>query len=288
MEGTIVKGIAGFYYVKCENKVIECSARGKFRHTELTPTVGDRVNIDVVNGKGAINLILKRHNKLIRPAVANVDQAFVVCSIKTPDLNMELLNSFLLLCEYNKIKPIICINKVDLVTEDEILDIKNKFINTSYEIFPVSTKKNIGILELKELLKGKTTVFCGPSGVGKSSILNAIAGVTLMETGDISAKLKRGKHTTRHSELLEASQGFVVDTPGFSSIEIDFIQKDDLKYCFPEFHEFNDTCKFAGCMHYKEPSCSVKNAVEEGLINKERYDFYVKTLEKLNARRTYK
>lgn len=198
------------------------------------------------------------------------------------------MNSFLLLCEFNKIKPIICINKIDLAEGSDIANFQETMGGAYEDIYLVNGKDGYGILELQELLKGKTTVFCGPSGVGKSTILNNIAGKSLMETGDISERLKRGKHTTRHSELIETSGGFVVDTPGFSSMELDFISREELKNYFPEFKIHNDKCRFQGCMHHKEPNCSVKEAVANGEIDKRRYDFYIRTLEKLSSRRLYK
>lgn len=288
MRGTIVKGIGGFYYVKTEDKVVECKARGKFRYDKLSPAVGDKVDIEIENGKGVITRIEDRLNKLVRPAVSNVDQAFVVCTLKNPVLNYDLINSFLLLCEFNKIKPIICVNKIDLAEGKDIIEFQETMGSAYEDIYLVNGKDGFGILELQELLKDKTTVFCGPSGVGKSTILNNIAGRSLMETGDISERLKRGKHTTRHSELIETSGGFVVDTPGFSSIELDFITREELKNYFPEFKVHNDQCRFTGCMHYKEPNCSVKEALANGEIDKRRYDFYIRTLEKLSSRRLYK
>lgn len=288
MKGIIIKGIGGFYYVKINDKVVECKARGKFRYDKLSPAVGDKVEIEIENGKGVIINIEERLNKLIRPAVSNVNQAFVVCTLKNPDLNYDLINSFLLLCEFNKIKPIICVNKIDLADACLIEEFQETMRGAYEDIYLVNGRDGFGILELQELLKDKTTVFCGPSGVGKSTILNKIAGRSLMETGDISEKLKRGKHTTRHSELIETSGGFVVDTPGFSSIELDFVSKEELKYYFPEFKDHNDQCRFTGCMHYKEPNCSVKEALAKGVIDKKRYDFYIRTLEKLSGRRQYK
>ena len=288
MQGIIVKGIGGFYYVKVEQEIIECKARGKFRHDDLTPMVGDKVEITVKDGKGAIEKINERYNTLIRPAVANVTQALVVFSLKSPDINEDLLNKFLLLCEYSKLKPIVCFNKLDLKENYEEEKVINMIKESGYEILFIQANKGIGIDEIKDKLKDNVTVLCGPSGVGKSTILNNLAGRELMETGDISQKLKRGKHTTRHSELIEIFDGYIVDTPGFSSLSTDFIDKDDLQHCFPEFEEYLGQCKFSSCTHYKEPGCSIKKALEDGSINKIRYDFYIKLLEEKLKERIYK
>lgn len=286
MQGTIVKGIAGFYYIKTkDNQLVECKARGKFRFNELTPMVGDLVEITVKNNKGVIDNILPRISSLIRPAVANITHALVVFAFKNPDINIDLLNRFLLLCEHNNLKITLCLNKYDLKDEKND-DVINMLSGTGYELIYVNAVNNLGIDKIKMTLKDNITVLCGPSGVGKSTILNAIAGRTLMETGIVSEKLGRGKHTTRHSELIEVEDGFIVDTPGFSSLDIDNIDKEQLQYCFPEFEDFIGKCRFNGCSHYKEPSCAVKDAVEKSIINKTRYDFYVKVLEEtLNTRR---
>lgn len=285
MEGTIVKGIGGFYYVKIDDNIYECKARGKFRYDELTPMVGDRVDISVKNNKGVIEKIHSRISELIRPTVANVTQAFVVFTLTNPDLNLDLLNKFLILCEYNNLNTVICINKIDLVELEKHETIIKMLRETGYEIVYLKAKEGYGIDSLIDRLKKNITVFCGPSGVGKSTLLNKLLGSDVMKTGDISQKLGRGKHTTRHSELVDFEDGFIVDTPGFSSLELDFILKEELQYCFPEFQEYLNGCKFSGCLHYKEPSCSLKNAVEKNLINKERYAFYVKTLEDIINRR---
>ena len=284
MEGIIIKGIGGFYYVKVGERIIECKARGKFRYEELVPTVGDLVNIEVKNDKGFILSINERRNKLIRPSVSNVTQAFVVFALKKPDINIDLLNKFLVLCEYNNIKAIVCLNKLDLCDDKDVKKINDMLKLSCYETIMLKAKEGYGIENIKERIKGEISVFCGPSGVGKSTILNKVAGIKLMETGDISEKLERGKHTTRHSELVEINDGYVVDTPGFSSMDIDFIEKEKLQLCLREFDEYRDKCRFKGCLHYKEPQCSVKDAVKEGKINQIRYEFYLKTLEELLRR----
>lgn len=288
MQGIIVKGIAGFYYVKVEDTIYECKARGKFRHHELSPIVGDKVDITVKNEKGVIEKINTRLNKLVRPPVANVTQAFIVFSIINPEFTGDLLNRFLVLCEANNIKVTVCINKIDLADEKALKPIQDLLKNTGYELKLLNAKKGVGIDDLKESLENNITVVCGPSGVGKSTIMNYIAGRNVMKTGDISDKLKRGKNTTRHCELITTADGFIVDTPGFSSLDLSFIEKDELKSLFPEFLHYNGLCKYSTCMHYKEPQCKIKEAVEKGEISKERYNFYIDTLDKLSIRRNYK
>lgn len=285
MDGTIIKGIGGFYYIKVNAEIIECKARGKFRFNELTPMVGDRVDITIKNNKGVIEKIYNRSSELTRPSVANVTQAFIVVTFTNPELNLDLLNKFLLLCEKHKIASVICFNKVDLVDLKDYAEITKIFKDSGYEIAFLNAKSGYGVEELRNKLADNITVFCGPSGVGKSTICNKLIGRELMETGNISEKSNRGKHTTRHSELIDTGEGFIVDTPGFSSIEITGIEKDELQNFFPEFDVYQYNCKFTGCLHYKEPSCAVKQAVNENKINSFRYNFYIKTLEDImNAR----
>lgn len=287
MKGKIIKGIGGFYYIKTDEGIIECKARGKFRHKSLKPMVGDNVEILIENGKGTIEKIDDRTSELIRPTVANVTQAFVVFAIKNPDLNFDLLNRFLVLCESNNIKAIVALNKVDLVNEEERKELKEKINAIGYEVLFINAKKGIGVDSLKERLEGNVTVLCGPSGAGKSTLINTLTDRLHMETGEVSEKIGRGKHTTRHSELIDVSDGYIVDTPGFSTLDVTFIDKDDLRYCFPDFEEYNNECKYRGCLHHKEPGCAVKEAVEEGKINKYRYEFYIRTLEEILKGRKY-
>lgn len=285
MEGIIIKGIGGFYYIKTDEVIIECKARGKFRYNSLKPMVGDRVTIKVENGKGVIEDIHERSSELIRPTVANVTQAFVVFAIKNPDINLDLLNRFLTLCEYNDIHAVVCLNKEDLCTEEEKENLKELINDIGYEVLFINAKEGKGFDALKERLAHNITVLCGPSGAGKSTLLNSFIDREHMETGSVSEKIGRGKHTTRHSELIDVDNGYLVDTPGFTTLDVTFIDRDSLKYCFPEFNDYNNLCKFNGCNHYKEPKCAVKEAVEEGKINKLRYEFYIKTLEEIINRR---
>jgi len=285
MQGVIIKGIGGLYFVKVEDKVIQCKARGKFRYAGLSPVIGDKVEImlEVDESKGVIEKIFTRDNEMIRPVVANVTQAFVVFAFKQPDLNMDLLNKFLVLCEFYKLKIVLCLNKLDLVDgvdEDLIRELRS----VGCDIVFLKAKEGKGLEELKTKIKNNISVFCGPSGVGKSTILNNIVGREAMITGDISKKSQKGKHTTRHSELIEYEEGFLLDTPGFSSLSLDFIDKEELQHCFPEFDKYRGECRFSNCMHYKEPNCSVKEAVEGKEIYTDRYKFYIKTLEEIIAR----
>lgn len=288
MKGTIIKGIAGFYYVKTDDgRLVECKARGKFRYDELTPMVGDLVEIAEADGKGVIDAVLPRKSQLTRPAVANITQALIIFAYKDPDINLELLNRFLVLCEYNNLNITVCMNKSDLNAgqNDKIIEMIK---SAGYDFLSMNADKGIGTDQIKEKLKDNITVLCGPSGAGKSTILNSLAGRTLMETGVVSNKLGRGKHTTRHSELIEVGDGFIVDTPGFSSLDIDFIKREELMYSFPEFQDFIGKCRFTGCIHHKEPDCAVKEAVEQGVINPIRYDFYIKMLEEITDLRRNK
>lgn len=285
MQGVITKGIGGLYFVKVEDKVIECKARGKFRYTGLVPVIGDKVEIMLETdvSKGVIEKIYARDTEMIRPAVANVTQAFVVFSLKKPDLNMDLLNKFLVLCEHYRLKIVLCLNKLDLVDKvDE--NLVQELRNVGCDIVFLKAKEGEGLSELKAKVKDNISVFCGPSGVGKSTILNSLLGREAMKTGDISKKTQKGKHTTRHSELIEYEDGFLLDTPGFSSLSLDFIEKEKLQDCFPEFEKHGSGCRFSNCMHYKEPNCRVKEAVDSNEIYADRYKFYIKTLEEIIAR----
>lgn len=288
MNGKIIKGIGGFYYIKTDKGIIECKARGKFRYKDMKPMVGDNVIIKIENGKGVIEEILERSSSLKRPTVANVTLALVVFAIKNPDIQYDLLYKFLILCESNNIKAVVCINKIDLATETELENVKQKINGIGYEVLFINAKEWANSDIIREKLSGNTTVLCGPSGVGKSTIINTLIDREHMATGSVSEKIGRGKHTTRHSELIEVENGYIVDTPGFSTLDISFLDKDNLKMAFPDFEELNYGCKFRGCIHHKEPGCAVKEAVNEGRINKSRYEFYIRTLEQILSERKYK
>lgn len=296
MKGKIVKGIGGFYYVACENlKIYECKARGVFRNNKVKPLVGDDCEIEMVEDSekitGNIISILPRRNKLIRPAAANADQAIIIFAAAYPEPHLGLLDRFLINMEQQEIETIICFNKIDDGSKEKIdkvhyyADIYSK---AGYRVLLTSAHTKEGIDELKQLLKGKTSVLSGASGVGKSSILNAILPGFKAETGEISQKIKRGKNTTRHSELIQVDKDtFIMDTPGFSSMDFMDLSEDQLMYMYREFNEYNDSCRFTGCVHMAEPGCSVKKAVEEGNISKERYESYRSLFELLKSRRKY-
>ena len=291
MKGKIIKGIAGFYYVHVADDghtmgtVYECKAKGVFRKDHRKPLVGDDVEMDVLDEaqkKGNIRELLPRHSELIRPAVANVDQALVVFAITQPDPNFNLLDRFLIMMLAQDIPVTICFNKTDLSTEQQQEQLRKDYENSGCIVVFQAAAKGEGITQVEELLRGKTTIMAGPSGVGKSSTLNCISKDRQMETGEVSEKIKRGKHTTRHSELIYIGEDtYLMDTPGFSSLFLENIEKEDLKYYFPEFAPYENTCKFNGCCHIHEPGCEVKKALEEGKISKMRYDDYCMFYEEL-------
>lgn len=292
MTGKIVKGIAGFYYVFVEDKgLYECKAKGIFRNKSIKPLVGDNVAIDVIDEKekkGNITDVLKRENELIRPAVANIDQAMIVFALKNPNPNRNLLDRFLVMMEFQNIETIICFNKKDIADDEEAEKLKKIYNNAGYEVIFTSVHENTGVLTVKEKLKGKTTVFAGPSGVGKSSMLNALVLEEKMETGMVSEKIGRGKHTTRHSEIFHVDKDtYVMDTPGFSSLNVPGMDENVLGECFPEFIPFIGQCRFTGCAHVSEPDCSIKEAVKESKISEERYESYCLFYEELKNRKKY-
>lgn len=285
MKGKIVKGIAGFYYVHAENKIYECKAKGVFRKDNRKPLVGDDVEMDVLdeeNALGNIRELLSRRSVLIRPAVANVDQALVIFSIVRPKPNFNLLDRFLVMMEQQDIETIICFNKVDIDEEEDGCKYQDIYEKCGYRTLTVSAKQGVGIEALKELLAGRTTTVAGPSGVGKSSIVNSLQSGIVMETGQISAKIERGKHTTRHSELIYVGEDtYILDTPGFSSLGLFDLEKEDLARYYPEFAEHEKYCKFGGCSHVNEPVCGIKDAVAEGAISRVRYENYCLLYEEL-------
>ncbi len=292
MKGKIVKGIAGFYYVHVvDYGLYECKAKGIFRKRKIKPLIGDNVQIDVIDEKektGNIVEILPRENELIRPAVSNIDQAMVIFAAAEPNPNFNLLDRFLLLMGKQDVPVIICFNKRDIVEKEELDLLYHTYEKCGYEILFTSTYTEEGIEQVRDKLKGKTTVLAGPSGVGKSSMMNLLQPKANMETGEVSEKIKRGRHTTRHSEIIHIEGNtYVMDTPGFSSIWIDQFEKEELKDYFTEFLEFEPECKFKGCVHINEPICGVKRALEEGKISKIRYENYVNLYEELKEKRKY-
>lgn len=292
MTGKIMKGIGGFYYVYVENAgLYECRAKGIFRNKKMKPNVGDMVDIDVISEEektGNLVVIHPRKNQLIRPMVANVDQALVIFAVHEPEPNFQLLNRFLIMMEKQEIPVVICFNKMDLASDAEREQLLLDYENSGCHVLFSSAQEGEGIPELKSLLRGKTTVMAGPSGVGKSSTLNSISEGKQMETGAVSEKIKRGRHTTRHSELIYLGENtYLMDTPGFSSLYLMDIDKEDLRFYFPEFGAYENQCRFNGCSHIHEPGCAVKEALAEGRISRMRYEDYCYLYEELASARKW-
>ncbi len=292
MQGKIIKGISGFYYVYTpEGGIYECRAKGAFRRQRVKPLVGDDVEIAVIDedGKiGNVERILPRKIELIRPAVANVDMALVVIAAGRPDPKFNLLDRFLCMKEFQNVAVTICFNKCDLVSEKEKDQLAEIYRPAGYPVIFTAAKFGENIESLRELLAGKTTVVAGPSGVGKSSLINGLQDEFYMETGAISAKIGRGKNTTRHSEIVPVARDtFIVDTPGFSSLTVFGMEKENLSQCYPELVKYEPYCRFRGCSHISEPDCGVKEALKAGKIHKERYRNYVLIYEEMKNIRKY-
>lgn len=292
MQGKIVKGISGFYYVHVvESGIYECKAKGIFRQQKMKPLVGDDVEIDIISEEkktGNVAAILPRKNALIRPAVANVDQALLIFAAVSPNPNFNLLDRFLVMMGRQDVPVILCFNKCDLITEEQKQEIEAIYEASGCKILFVSAKKELGLKELQEILEGKTTTVAGPSGVGKSSLINLLAPEACMETGEISKKIERGRHTTRHAELIQLKgDGYIMDTPGFSSLYLPEMEKEELQDCYPEFAAYEPYCRFQGCSHISEPDCRVKEALSEGKIHPVRYENYCQLYGELKDRKKY-
>ena len=292
MQGKIVKGISGFYYVHVVGTgIYECKAKGVFRNRKVKPLVGDNVEIVVLDEEkhlGNVEEILPRKNDLIRPAVSNIDMALVIFAAAKPNPNFNLLDRFLCMMEYQKVPVTICFNKCDLVSEEEKENLQKIYAPAGYDILFTSVKTGENIDRLKALLAEKTTTVAGPSGVGKSSLINELQTDVRMQTGAISDKIGRGKHTTRHSEIISIGQDtYIMDTPGFSSMDLPGFEKEDLWTCYPEFVPYEPECRFIGCSHIGEPDCGVKNALAEGKISRVRYDNYVMLYDEMKNIRKY-
>lgn len=292
VKGKIIKGIAGFYYVYTEEAgILECKAKGIFRKDNIKPLVGDDVEAELLSEEektGNIVQILPRVNEIIRPAVANIDQALVIFSITHPEPNLNLLDRFLVMMSQQNLPVVLCFNKIDLVDKKEQDELLRIYETAGYQVLFVSAKEEQGMEKLREILHGKTTTVAGPSGVGKSSIINGLSEEILMETGDISRKIERGKHTTRHSQLFHIDKDtYIMDTPGFSSLGLFDLEKEELKDYYPEFVEREEGCRFRGCVHRNEPDCAVKQAVKEGVINRLRYENYCLLFDELKNKKKY-
>lgn len=289
MQGKIIKGIAGFYYVDTEQGEYTCKAKGKFRCGNSKPLIGDDVLIDIISEEkheGNISAILPRRNELIRPATANIDQALVVFAAAKPEPNFNLLDRFLVMMQKQGIETIICFNKSDIVSDRELKLLEETYRKCGHRLLFISVLEQEGIDVVRKLLSGKTTVFAGPSGVGKSSLTNLLAPDANMETGELSAKIDRGKQTTRHTELIRLdSDTYICDTPGFSSLFVADMSKEELRDFFVEFEEYGQECRFLTCSHINEPDCGVKSAVEQGIISRIRYDNYVLMYEELDHKK---
>ncbi len=276
VEGIILKGIGGFYYVDTAEGLIECKARGKFRLKTGKPVIGDRVEIEIQpDGTGYMMSIAERRNQLMRPAVANLDQLVVVCAAAPPRTDPFLIDKVTAIAEHKEMDVLIVINKTDIDSGDELFRI---YTQAGFTVLRVSAETGAGVDELKAHLKGKTSAFAGNSGVGKSSLLNRVDSRFALKVGAISQKIERGRHTTRHVELMKLEDGgYIADTPGFSAFnleQMDLVLKDDLQYTFREFAPYLNQCRFTGCAHVKEKGCAVIAAVEAGKISKERHESY--------------
>ena len=275
MVGKIIKQISNDYTVKVDNKLYVCKARGKFRNIGVTPLVGDNVVIDENNNY--ILEILDRKNELDRPSVSNIDQVVIVTSVKIPDFSSNLLDKLLTIIEFNNINPVICFTKLDLLNEIELEEIKefmDYYRKIGYDVYSNTDSK------LKDIFKDKITVFAGQSGAGKSSLLNRLDNSLNLEIGEVSIALGRGKHTTRHTELIEILDGYIADTPGFSSIDFRGMEKSDIRDNFIEFNEYRDNCEYKDCMHINELKCAIKDKVNDNTIKLSRYENYLKFVEK--------
>jgi len=278
IQGRIIKGVGGNYHVMTADGLFVCQARGLFRKEGISPLVGDIVEIsvvDAVKAMGYLQKILPRVNQLVRPKVANVDQVVLVCAV-VPPISFEVTDGFLINCEKQGVPAILCINKLELDESGGYMAVVKSYEMAKYRVFAVSAAKNIGLEELRQAMVGKTSILAGPSGVGKSSILNALYPQYSLAVGELSEKIQRGKHTTRHTSLLEvAADTFVVDSPGFTSFSIAHIEKEELQYCYPEFVPYLGECYYIDCIHITEHDCAVKAMV--GIdIDEDRYERYTR------------
>lgn len=291
--GKIIRAVGGFYFVWSgeDGKAWQCRARGIFRKNSFKPLVGDDCTFrltDAQDVEGYVETILPRRNQLIRPPVANVDQALVFFAFTSPEPNLQLLDRFLIEMGRQKIPAIICFNKSDLVSEEDRLKLMEVYSLSACRVLSASILQEEGVEQIRELMKGKTTVLAGPSGVGKSSLTNLLCPEAGMEVGTVSVRTERGKQTTRHAELFAAGNDtFFFDTPGFSSLELRDMEKEEVKNFFPEFQKYEPECRFQGCMHIHEPDCGVKRALQEGKVHAQRYESYLQLVEEVSSRSRY-
>ena len=291
--GKIIRSVGGFYFVWCheDGETYQCRARGRFRRDSFRPLVGDDCTFRLTQAQdveGYVETIAKRRNQLIRPPVANVDQALVLFSFTSPEPNTRLLDRFLIEMRRQEIPAVICFNKSDLTSAADRVRLMDVYRLSGCRVLSVSVLMKDGLEQIRELMKGKTTVLAGPSGVGKSSLTNDLCPSAGMEVGAVSLRTERGKQTTRHAELFAMGDDtFFFDTPGFSSLELQELKKEDVKSYFPEFQPYEPQCRFQGCMHIHEPDCAVKRALADGEISQERYDSYLQLVGDVSARRRY-
>lgn len=290
MTGRIIKGIGGFYYISTSDGVYECRAAGIFRKEKIKPLVGDIVEVGKTDEKkktGSIVKINHRKNRLLRPEVANIDQVCIVFAAAEPNPDLNLLDRFLVVLKKRGIPVYICFNKTDAADNKRLSWLHDIYFKAGYPVMFISAREKQGIDKLYDILRGKTTVLAGPSGVGKSTLMNLMFPEAFMETGDLSGKIQRGKHTTRHSQLFCIGEDtFLMDTPGFGTLYLEEIEVRELKDFFPEFKEYS-LCRFNGCYHRDEPDCGVKDAVNHGRIAKERYGNYLKFLKEIQEMKKY-
>ncbi len=291
MQGKIIRGIGGFYYINAGNSIYECKAKGSFRKDGIRPLVGDDCIIDILDEKNRlanITSILPRHSEIIRPAVANVDQAMIIFAISRPEPNFNLLDRFIIQISQKDLPCIIVINKMDLADDDQRREIEEAYVACGCRVVFTSVSNREGVEEIRKLIKGKTTTVAGPSGVGKSSMINLLQSAVKMQTGVLSDKIDRGKHTTRHSELIPIDEDtYILDTPGFSSLNLFDVSTDTLKDYYYEFEGYAAECRFLDCKHISEPDCGVKKAVESGEVSRLRYENYLTLYRECKEKRKY-
>jgi ribosome biogenesis GTPase len=291
IQGIIVKSVRGIYYVVGEGVHVKSKARGLFRETGETPVVGDRVSVRISkeDGTGYIEEVRERKNVLLRPPVANIDQALFIVTLRSPQINYYLLDKYLAMLEKIRVEVVLCVGKIDLISDEQLTNFHENYASTGYSIIPFSNETMEGHDEIRESLKGKTTVLVGASGVGKSTLVNAVCPEMNLETGTVSEKTGRGRHTTRHVELFEIfPNSYLFDTPGFSSLDVPFFQEpEEVRECFPEMRSRAKDCRFRDCLHVEEPGCAVGRARKAGEISQSRYDNYLLLMEEVKENKRY-